>query len=116
MLRYISTIDWSLVGIFTEYIEHLRVIFSKLKNLGLKIKPKRCRFFLKVIPYLVYIIIQEVIKDDPEKLRGMMCIGRPNTKTELISLIVTVHYYHYMLPRMSPLLASPTEAYNIPKG
>ena len=41
---------------FTKYIEHLRVIFGRLRTSGLKFNYNRFRSGLNQIPYLVYII------------------------------------------------------------
>ena len=43
-------------------------IFGRLPAAGLKVNYHKCRFTLKEIPYLGYVITQEGIKSDPKKL------------------------------------------------
>ena len=47
---------------FTNHIEHLRIIFSRLRASGLKVNATRCSFGLKDITYLGYVIKKEGIK------------------------------------------------------
>ena len=42
---------------FTNHIKQLRIVFSIFCAAGLKVNSPRCSFWLKVIPYLSYLII-----------------------------------------------------------
>ena len=50
------------------------------------------------IPYLGYAIEREGIKPDPQKMQGIMDLGRPSTTTKSRALIGMVNYYRNMLP------------------
>ena len=64
------------------HIEQLRIIFGRLHDGGLKFNAPKCSFGLKDIPYLFYLITQESIKLEPEKVQGMIDIGRRTTTIE----------------------------------
>ena len=81
---------------FEKHIYQLRIIFGRLRAAGLKCNAPKCSFGLKDIPYLVYVITREGIKPDPEKVQGIMDLGRPATTTEARALIVMVQYFRYM--------------------
>ena len=54
---------------FYNSIKHLRVIIDSLHTAGIKAKSPKCRFRLKYIPYLWYVLTQEVIKYDTKKVK-----------------------------------------------
>ena len=84
--------------------------------IGLKYNAPKCSSGLKDIPYLGYVITQEGIKLDPNKVQGIMDLGKPNTTTETRIIIVMIHYYRDMWPRSSHILAPLIEADSGPKG
>ena len=67
---------------FKNHIDQLKIIFSRLRAAGFKVKSPKCRFWFKYVPYLGYIITREGIKTEPKKVQGIMDIGRPATTTE----------------------------------
>ena len=66
---------------FTHHKEQLRIIFGRLSALGLKGNASKCRFGLKGVLYLGYVITREGKKRDPKKLQEIMDLGRPTTTT-----------------------------------
>ena len=51
-----------------EHLEHIEIIFQKLKETGLKLKESKCDFFKKEIHYLGHLISDKGIDPLPEKL------------------------------------------------
>ena len=76
---------------FFQHIDHIRVIFGRLRTAGIKANYPEYSFGLKDIPYLGYIIILEGIKPDPIKVKGIMNLWQPNRTTEARALISMVH-------------------------
>ena len=113
---YINDILVLSKDIFEKHIGHLRIIFGRLHAAGLKVNAPTCSFVLEEIPYLGYVITREGIKYDPEKLQGIMDLGRPITTTEAQVLVGMVQYYKDMCPRWSHMLSPLTEADSGPKG
>ena len=66
---------------FKNYMEQLRIIFSRLRVEGLKYNAPKCSFGLNYIPYLGYAITREGIKTDPMKSQGIMDLGQPKITT-----------------------------------
>ena len=101
---------------FEKNIEHLIIIFGRLRSAGLKVNEPKCSFGLKEITYLCYVITRECIKPDPNKVQGIMYLGRLSTRTEERELIGKVQYYRDMWHRRSHVLYPLTEAASGPKG
>ena len=53
-----------------EHLEHLRGVFEKLAQAGLKLKPKKCEFFKTKLSYLGHIVSKDGIETDPKKIRS----------------------------------------------
>ena len=49
-----------------EHVKHLRGVFEKLSEAGLKLKPSKCEFFKEKIAYLGHIMSKEGIKTEKE--------------------------------------------------
>ena len=77
----------------------MRVIFSGKHNVGLKFNTIKFSLGLKDVPCLGYIINQEGTKPDPMKVKIIMDIVKPTTKTEPLTLIGMVQYYKDMCLR-----------------
>ena len=80
---YIDSVLVLSKGGLSKHIEQLRIIFGRLRDSGLKSNAPRFSFGLKGITYLGYLITREGIKHDPNKVQGIMDIGRPTTMTEV---------------------------------
>ena len=53
-----------------EHLEHLRIIFERLRQAGLKLKMSKCDFFKKHIQYLGHLISDEGIHPLPRSSRA----------------------------------------------
>ena len=52
-----------------EHLTQLRVVFEKLKEAGLKLKPSKCEFFKKSLTYLEHRILEGGIETDDSKIK-----------------------------------------------
>ena len=103
---YINDILLLSKDFFKKHIYRMRIIFGRLCAAGLKVSGPKFSFWLKDIPYLVYVIKSEVIKPDPKKVKGIMDIGGTATTTEAQALIGMVQYHMDRWIRRSNVLAS----------
>ena len=53
---------------FNEHLVHLREVFERLQNAGLKLKRKKCFFFKKELAFLGHVVSEKGIHPDPEKV------------------------------------------------
>lgn len=52
---------------FENALGNLHFVFGKLRDSGLKLKPKKCSLFQEEVTYLGYLVSEKGIQDDPEK-------------------------------------------------
>ena len=78
-----------------EHLEHLRIIFQRLKEASLKLKRSKCDFMNTHIHYLGHLISSNGIQPLPEKLRSI-------ENMPALGLGLT-GYYQKFVPRFSDL-------------
>ena len=62
-------LHWKIGFIYLDnVIERLKEVFERLARAGLKLKPKKCFLFQKRVWYLGYVVTEEGIAADPEKV------------------------------------------------
>lgn len=76
-----------------EHFERPDIVFTKLKQHGLKIKPSKCKLFQKSVKYLGHIVSSEGISTDPEKIDAVKSWPKPTNEKELRSFLGTAGYY-----------------------
>ena len=52
---------------FEEHLQHLRQVFTQLREANLKLKPKKCLFLRDEVSYLGHVVTREGIRPDPSK-------------------------------------------------
>ena len=53
---------------FDEHLEHLRIVFDRLRKAGLKLNPEKCKFVTAELSFLGHIISKDGIRTDPDKI------------------------------------------------
>ena len=76
-----------------EEIERLRVVFQRLRQANLKLKPKKCVLFQRKVLYLGHIVTAEGIATDPEKIRVIEEWGTPTSVHDVRSFLGLASYY-----------------------
>ena len=88
-----------------QHIYQPSVIFSRMRAAGLKTNDTSFSLGFNNIPCLGYIITREGIKPYPNKVQGIINIGKPTTMTEARSLIVMLQYCIDMWSRQSHVIS-----------
>ena len=82
-----------------EHLKHIKIIFQKLIDAGLKLKESKCDFFKKEIHYLGHLVSSEGIHPLPEKLDTIHNKPRPKTPKEIKQFLGLCGYYRKFVPR-----------------
>ena len=85
------------------HLQHLRIIFQRLKEAKLKLKESKCSFFKAHIQYLGHLISGDGIEPVPEKLQDMKAMPPPKTPKEVRQFLGLVGYYRKFVPRFSDI-------------
>ena len=87
-----------------DHIRHLQLVFDRLRNAGLKLKPTKCAFGLPEVKLLGYVLNADGIKTDLDKVSLL-----PTTVKETRSFLGMCNYYRNSLPNYAtvtePLIA-----------
>ena len=85
------------------HLEHMRVIFQRLKEANLKLKESKCSFLKAHIQYLGHIISGEGIEPVPEKLESLKKMPAPKTQKEVRQFLGLAGYYRKFVPKYSDI-------------
>lgn len=88
---------------FDDHFVNLEKVLSRLSEAGLKLKPKKCHFLQKEISFLGHIVSKSGIKTDPEKIKAVKSMPRPNTVTQMRSFLGLTSYYRKFIKDYSKI-------------
>lgn len=81
-----------------EHRQHLKIIFSRLKEHGLQINVDKCVFEAEAVEFLGYKISNGGSAPLPDKVNGILEFKRPETIQELRRFLGAVNFYHRCIP------------------
>ena len=84
-------------------MEHLEIIFSQVREAGLKLKLQKCSFFKKHIQYLGHLISDEGIQPLPEKLESIAKMPVPENAKQVKQFLGLAGYYRKFVPRFTDI-------------
>ena len=87
----------------SQHLEHLEIVFSRLREAGLKMKCSKCDFFKSEIHYLGHLISPEGISPLPNKLDSIKYMPAPNSAKEIKQFLGLTAYYRKFVPRFADI-------------
>ena len=85
------------------HLEHLEVVFQRLREADLKLKASKCNFFKKHIQYLGHLVSGEGIEPLPEKLEAVRKMPPPTTPKEIRQFLGLVGHYRKFVPKFADI-------------
>ena len=93
------------ICIFTEtadqMLDRIELIFSRLKEFNLKIKPKKSHFFQTSVTFLGHILSADGVSPNLEKVAKIKDWPTPKTPKEVHSFVGLASYYHRFIPNFA---------------
>ena len=91
---------------FESHLKHLRAVFERIADAGLKMKPSKCSFGQERVDYLGHVVSSEGVRVQSQKVAAVQRFPEPKTLTELRSFLSLAGYYRRFIPHFSGI-ASP---------
>ena len=76
-----------------DHLDHLRLVFTRLREVGLKVNTPKSKFCAEETEYLGYILTRTGIKPQPKKVQAILAISPPKSVKEHDSFLGMVQYY-----------------------
>lgn len=88
---------------FDTHCERLEVVFNRLRQHGLKLKPSKCHILRPKVKYLGHIISARGIQVDQEKVRALETWAAPKSVREVRQVLGFMSYYRRFVPKFAHL-------------
>ena len=94
---------------FQEHLEHLNLVFERLRRAGLTLKPRKCFFLQEEVHYLGHLISCKGIAPDPAKTQKVREFPVPTDVTKVRQFVGLASYYRRFVPGFAHI-ANPLHA------
>lgn len=98
------------IGIYSEtwddHLQHLRVVFQRLRDAKLSAKPSKCCFGFDQLEFLGHVVGKGIVSPKQSKVQAIQKFPVPTTKKHVRSFLGTIGFYRKFIPHFSEL-ASP---------
>ncbi|GBN46912.1 Retrovirus-related Pol polyprotein from transposon 297 [Araneus ventricosus] len=92
-----------------EHLNHLNGILTKIKDVGLTIKPIKCRFAQDRVKYLGHILGHGIRTPNEMKVKSVLEFPVPTTKSQVRAFLGLEEYYNHYIPMFSYIVTPFTE-------
>jgi len=76
-----------------DHLQHLEAVFSRLREVNLKLNPSKCCFATGSIVFLGHVVNKEGTRPDPGKIDAVLHFPEPKTVTNVRSFLGLTRYY-----------------------
>ena len=91
---------------FQEHLHRLALVFSRLREANLKLKPSKCKFASHSVDFLGFVVSSDGISPNPDKIEAVRSFPVPTSVKELRSFLGLSNYYRRFVEGFSKI-ASP---------
>ncbi len=88
---------------YEEHLERLELVFKRLQDCGLKLAPSKCKFFKKRVKYVGYIVSEDGIEADPDKVEKIQNWPIPTSPEEVRRFLGFAGYYRKFVKDFSKI-------------
>ena len=92
-------------GDLTTHLERLELIFQRLRQASLKLKPSKCSFLQQCVDFLGYKISAAGISTDPSKIEAVASWPVPRKLKEVRGFVGLCGYYRRFVDKFSEIAA-----------
>ena len=88
-------------GTWEEHLSHLALVFGRLQEAGLTLKPEKCHVGMAEVQYLGHRIGSGKQRPEPAKVEAIA--NWPQPRTKVLAFLGTAGYYRKFVPEYSTL-------------
>ena len=88
-----------------EHTQNLRATLNRIREVGLTLNKKKCKFNQESIKFFGHIFSKEGIQADPSKVKAIMKMPAPEGATAVRSFLGMTNYLSRFLPNYADLTA-----------
>ncbi len=88
-----------------EHIQHVRRVLQRLLENGLYVKTEKCVFHAQSVPFLGYIVSDEGMHMDPDKIHAVVDWPTPDSRKALQRFMGFANFYWHFIRSFSQLAA-----------
>lgn len=90
---------------FDLHMEVLLEVLRRITDAGLKLSREKCNFCRSELKYLGYVVDEDGLHVDPEKVKAMLAISAPRNVKEVRSFLGVISWYRRFVVNFSTLVA-----------
>lgn len=90
---------------FKEHLRRLRAVLQAIKDAGLTLNPKKCRFAYDQLKFLGHVVSNEGVRADPEKTSAVSTFPTPSDKKTVRRFLGLCAYYRRFIRNFSHIAA-----------
>ena len=90
---------------FSEHMSNLRKVFERIREIGVRLNPEKCRIGHDEVVFLGHTVSGEGISTDPGKISAVKELPVPKTVSELRSFLGFCSYYRKFVKGFSQIAA-----------
>ncbi|GFX57622.1 hypothetical protein TNCV_2676081 [Trichonephila clavipes] len=88
-----------------EHLQHLQILFTRLQQYGLSLKPSKCIFGVTSIKFLGFKVSKSGIEPLSDRVDCILKFPQPTTLTQLRRFLGLFNFYRRFVPKAAHLLA-----------
>ena len=88
-----------------QHLQHLKTVIDKLSEVGLKLKPTKCRFTQKELEYLRHVVSRGGLKTSPRLVEAVQQFPVPKSVHDVRRFLGLSSYYQKFIRTLQRLLA-----------